>query len=69
MPPVQDDNVSFQSDQPTEFGSPPDRDTSSMTKWLIDSGIVSSESQAQSVLLGVAILALIAMGIFLYKAF
>ncbi len=53
-------DVQFDSDQANEFGRPPQRGGSDLTGMLIKMGIVSDRKQAEYVLIGIGVLALIA---------
>lgn len=63
-------DVQFDQDNANEFGSPPAYSSDSgMTAMLIKWGIVGSEQEAQYVLIGVAVVALILTFFFLKAAF
>ncbi len=60
-------DVQFQSDDQSEFGSPPSRSGTDLTGKLIKWGIVSSRQQAEYVMIGLAILIAI-LAFFVYRS-
>ena len=63
-------DMQFDQDNATEFGTPPSVSSGSgMAGMLIKWGLVSSEQEAQYVLVGVAVVALVLMFFFLKAAF
>jgi len=63
-------DMQFEQDNANEFGAPPTVSSGSgMTNLLIKWGLVSSEQEAQYVLIGVAVVALVLALFFVKSAF